>query len=331
LWDDSAAGAQVGVTQTIPSAVTNGLFTVELNASGQITSGTIFNGEARWLALAVRCPSGSGGYTALNPRQRMTPAPMAFALPGFYTQENATSPNVIGGYSGNVISPTWVGAMIAGGGNSTLPNKAWTNYAAIGGGRGNTASGSVAAIGGGTSNIASGERATVSGGYENTASGPFATVPGGIQAAASHYGEMAYASGYFAPSGFGEAQTSLYVMRIQTTNAIATEMFLDGTAASQRITIANNRVLTFDILVVGTNINNGNSAGYRLAGAIKNIGGTTLFIGTPGQVIFGEDNPAWDAIVEADNTNDALVVKVVGVGGQDIRWVASVRTVEVAY
>ena len=29
-----------------------------------------FNGDARWIAIKVRCPAGSGGYTELTPRQR---------------------------------------------------------------------------------------------------------------------------------------------------------------------------------------------------------------------------------------------------------------------
>ena len=79
LWDALTLGAQVGNTQTIASAVTNGLFTVQLNAGGQITTGTSFNGDARWLASAVRCPNGTGSYTVLNPRQALTPAPRVCA------------------------------------------------------------------------------------------------------------------------------------------------------------------------------------------------------------------------------------------------------------
>lgn len=182
LWDD--VGAQVGNTQTVPSAVTNGLFTVQLNSSGQITTGTAFNGDARYLGLSVKC-TGDGGVTALNPRQQLTPAPMAFALPGLYTQQNSISPNVIGGYSGNVITPTLYGATISGGGLSAFPNRVWANYATVGGGASNTASGDAATIGGGYNNAVSSFVATVGGGTQNSANGSYATVPGGLSNSAT--------------------------------------------------------------------------------------------------------------------------------------------------
>ncbi len=73
LWDDATAGAQIGVTQTVSSlSVSNGLFTTLLDFGAGA-----FNGSARWLAIGVRCPAGSGGYTALAPRQALTPAPYA--------------------------------------------------------------------------------------------------------------------------------------------------------------------------------------------------------------------------------------------------------------
>lgn len=362
LWDALAAGPQYGATQTVSSlVVASGLFSTTLDFGAGATN--YFTGTARYLAIAVRCPAGSGVYTALNPRETLTPAPYAFALPGLYTQPNSTSPNVIGGYSGNFISSTVVAATISGGGASANANIVTADYGTIGGGKGNivstedatigggrlnnasgigaatiaggvgnTASGSVATVGGGTSNFASGERAAIAGGFANTASGAFSSVPGGYYTSASHYGEMAYASGFFFPGASGNAQTSTYVLRNTTADATPTELFLDGSAV--RLTIPISRVVTFDILVVGVNISGGsagNSAGYRLAGAIKNIGGATTFIGTPNQTVFGEDNASWDATVVADNTNDALVVQVTGAGTANIRWVASVRTVEVAY
>jgi hypothetical protein len=202
LWDAASGDAQVGLTQSLTSTVTNGLFTVELNVSGQITSGTAFNGDARWLASAVACPSG-GALTALNPRQKLTPAPMAFALPGLYTYQNTTSPNLIGGYSGNVISNTVVGGTIGGGGTSGNPNRVWGNYATVGGGANNTASELYAMVGGGQTNTASNLNTTVGGGLYNTASGYIATIGGGINNAAS--GQYATIGGgfYNTASGIG--------------------------------------------------------------------------------------------------------------------------------
>jgi hypothetical protein len=467
LWSDAASlGSQVGTTVTVSSVnVTNGLFTAPIDFGANA-----FTGDARYLGIAVNCGS---GLTTFASRQALTPAPMALALPGLYTQQNGTSPNLIGGYSGNIISPTVLGGTISGGGLSGAENKVWANYATIGGGRGNTASGNVSAIGGGrantasgtgayiggggydgtntggnqalgnasmiggglgniipvtgayatvsggydntashlaatvsggngnsasgdhatvgggeaniasgsnatvgggkgntasdwyatvgggyqntasnylyatvgggdsnsasgdaatvgggASNTASGTSATVGGGQANTASGAYSTVPGGFTVSASHWGEMAYTSTYIANSG--DAQTSVYVLSNNTTGITQTELFLDPWA-TQRITLANNRTLTFDILIVARS-STGSSAGYRIQGVIKNVGGTTSFIGgAPATTVLGEDVPAWDAVAQADDTNDALVIKVTGAASTSIYWVATVRTAEVAY
>ena len=55
LWDAASGGAQIGSTQTQTNvSVVNGLFTISNLDFG---SGA-FNGEARWLNIAVRCPAG---------------------------------------------------------------------------------------------------------------------------------------------------------------------------------------------------------------------------------------------------------------------------------
>ena len=75
VWDAVILGAQVGITQTqISLAVNNGLFTTQLDFGA-----AAFEGSARWLSIAVRCPAGSGSYTMLTPRQALTPAPYANA------------------------------------------------------------------------------------------------------------------------------------------------------------------------------------------------------------------------------------------------------------
>lgn len=84
LYDAATLGAQIGVTVTVSDAlVTNGLFNVELDF------GTgVFGGGARWLEIEVRPGASSGAYTILTPRQELTPAPYASALPNVYTDES---------------------------------------------------------------------------------------------------------------------------------------------------------------------------------------------------------------------------------------------------
>ena len=73
LWDAASGGAQLGSTQSRAGvSLSNGLFTVPDLDFGN----TAFDGDARWLAIAVKC-TGDGDYTDFSPRQRLTPTPYA--------------------------------------------------------------------------------------------------------------------------------------------------------------------------------------------------------------------------------------------------------------
>jgi hypothetical protein len=71
VWNANSGGAQQGATfatNTLP--VTNGYFVATLDF------GNVFDGNARWLEIAVRT-NGGAGFTVLSPRQPLTPAPYA--------------------------------------------------------------------------------------------------------------------------------------------------------------------------------------------------------------------------------------------------------------
>lgn len=73
LWDADVGGNQLGSTLTHHDVeVVDGLFDVLLDFGADP-----FDGDARWLEVAVRVPAGSGPYTTLSPRQELTPVPYA--------------------------------------------------------------------------------------------------------------------------------------------------------------------------------------------------------------------------------------------------------------
>src|SRR6266850_1035809 len=81
LYDSLSAGAQVGNAATNTTvAVTNGLFSVSVDFGA-----SAFNGQARWMEIAVRKDTNSP-YTVLAPRQPVTAAPYALSA------GNLTSP-----------------------------------------------------------------------------------------------------------------------------------------------------------------------------------------------------------------------------------------------
>jgi len=157
----------------------------------------------RPLSLGIKV----GADPEISPRTPMAAAAYARALPGMYTffREDFLnrSHNVIGGAANNIVGEGVVGATIGGGGGfstspipisfAPTPNSVLHDFATVGGGQSNTASGSRATVGGGERNSASGGSATIGGGESNTASGILATVPGG--AGNSAKGRESFAAG----------------------------------------------------------------------------------------------------------------------------------------
>jgi hypothetical protein len=122
LWDSSGTGVppiggtQVGTTEPVLGlAVTDGLFSYPLNATGAFGDDA-FNGQRRYLAIAVRCPAGGGAYTPLAPRQLLTAAPYALSLrPGaiISSSQNSTLLRVV-----NSSDAGTLGSAISARGNS---------------------------------------------------------------------------------------------------------------------------------------------------------------------------------------------------------------------
>lgn len=78
LFDAGTGGVQIGATQTLSAvALSQGVFAVELNGGGEFGTAA-FDGSDRWLDIAVRCPAGTGSWSApFAPRQKLTSAPNA--------------------------------------------------------------------------------------------------------------------------------------------------------------------------------------------------------------------------------------------------------------
>ena len=194
LWDSQSNGTQAGGPQGPQVvAVANGLFTVVLNGGSQFGL-SAFDGSERWLQAAVQC-AGDGSAVTLS-RQRLTAAPYALALPGLWVQRNATSPNLIGGFSANTIITTSFGSVIGGGGSAGSPNTIDGSHSVIAGGSRNTINSSDDSfIGGGFSNTvtAASHEGTIGGGGGNSVSGDHAAIFAGI--GNTTYGDESFIGG----------------------------------------------------------------------------------------------------------------------------------------
>jgi hypothetical protein len=103
LFDAAVGGAAVGTPVTANGiVVTQGLFASVLDFGP-----AAFAGQGRWVQVEVK-PAGGGSYTALTPRQELTPAPYAL----FSSRTDPANLTVLN--ASNLTSGTVPGARLAG-------------------------------------------------------------------------------------------------------------------------------------------------------------------------------------------------------------------------
>jgi len=244
---------------------------------------------------------------------------------------SGSGPGFIFGGTGNVTSAAF--ATIAGGANNAV-----SGNGAFATGREHTVSGRDAFVGGydhtvsaqygfaaGLTNTVTGTYGAAYGRLNEVPTNSFASLAGGQGASARFAYGQTLASQSFAATG--DAQTSVLVARVQTTDATPTALTIAGTT---RISIPTDTTYCFSALVVARRTDADNeSAGYKIEGVIDNNAGTTALVGSPTVTVLGEDTAAWDVAASADNTNDALQITVTGENAKTIRWVGRVTLVEV--
>ncbi len=236
--------------------------------------------------------------------------------------------SVVGGGFANAAV---LSGAVVGGGSS---NRAQGTYAVIAGGKNNQTNGSgFATVSGGLFNQASGYTGVVSGGSYNLASGEGSSIAGGTYGRASYSSQQAMAGGRFAATG--DAQTSLYVYREQTTSAATVTLRTDP--FDRGVRVALNQALAFDILVVarndGTSTINTEMASFQLKGLIANTAGAFSVVGVPIKTVIAATAGAasWDVNAVASLVYAGLAINANGAAGVNIRWVATVRTSEVSW
>jgi hypothetical protein len=228
------------------------------------------------------------------------------------------------------------------------------DWSFVGGGQKGVASGFQSTIGGGFNQTASGANATAMGGYGNTASALYSTVGGGVgnlaNSAAStvfggYFGTTRSINGYTAfPSCYipvanalGVSQAGLLVLGIQTTDATATVLRSDTTAAgsTNQVILPNNSAYYFRGEVVAGVTGGGNTKGWYVEGVIKRGSGvgTTALVGTPTVTSNYADAGAstWALTATADTTNGGLAITFTGQAATTIRCVAQICTTEMTY
>lgn len=233
---------------------------------------------------------------------------------------------ILSGLSQNISGTTGVSAILAGTGNQIDQGI----YNAIIASSNSTNSGSllcsiISALNSTISSAAA--RAVILSGQNHQITAPGAVIAGGSEGKADKTGQHVQANGKF--SANGDAQTSTFVLRRQTTNGTQTEIFLDGSSA--RMTLANDTSWAFSILITARRTDADNeSAAFKIEGGIdrQTNAASTALVAAITKTVLARDNAAWDVDAQADTTNGALVIKVTGEAAKTINWVARVTLVE---
>lgn len=106
-----------------------------------------------------------------------------------------------------------------------------------------------------------------------------------------------------------------------TTDDTETELFISGISGN-RFTVQRDSTVSFVLQVIARDLTNSDGAVYHRRGAIKNSGGNITLI-QQADLTFEQDS-AWDLVLEADNTNEAMAIKVVGEASNSVKWVARI-------
>jgi len=148
-------------------------------------------------------------------------------------------------------------------------------------------------------------------------------------------GQFAFSGEQF--SSLGDSQTSIYVLRSDTTDATPEAMATDGPNTTRNTTnqviLPNNSAYAFHgTIVARQQASQGTAtAAWKVEGLIRREGsaGTTVLVNSATTIL--DNTPAWGMALSADTTNGGLKIEVTGAAATNIRFVATIHTSEVTY
>jgi hypothetical protein len=318
------------------------------SAATDVASGTysVIAGGASNVASGSFSFVGGGGFTTAANRNTAS-GDFSSVVGGIRNTASATQSAVVGG-SVNTASNT---SAFVGAGSS---NNNSGDSAFIGSGYQNTNSGYMAFIGtcfqstntgshsgivAGRSNNASANYSFIGGGFGNVANGFASVIAGGF------YGTSRSIEGFQsfpacnAPitSTAGVSQAGLLILGVETTNATATVLRSNTSAAStnNQVILPNNSAYYVKGSIIANVTGGGNTKSWDFIATIKRgaNAASTAIVGAVALNVQAADAGAstWIAAITADTTNGGLAVTCTGQASTTIRWVAKLETTEVTY
>ena len=154
----------------------------------------------------------------------------------------------------------------------------------------------------------------------------------GLFSCTSRYAEQAWATGSFnVPNN--THQSSDFILWNSTSNNTQTELYLNGTAATESLTLPNNSIIAANILTVGVELTTGVAAAFSEKSVlIENIGGvTTLLHQSNIAQLEHETNALLNIQISAGSSPSRLVVQVTGLAATNMRWMSYVKTNQILF
>ena len=240
--------------------------------------------------------------------------------------------SVVGG-STNTVTDNF--SSVVGGYSNNVSNTA----AGVFCGDTNTAGSSRVVVLGGSTNTASLTNASVLCGYANTANGDHGAVIGGRGGTNRGITGAVTSAASIIPvaNGAGFSQTSLLILGAVTTNATATVLRSNTSAATttNQVILPNNSGYVFQGTCIANVTGGSTTSGWKFEGVIKrgaNAASTTLVAAVTPTVIAQDVAAAtWVLAITADTTNGGIAVTVTGAAATTIRWVSRIETTEVTF
>ena len=347
-FTNSGTSASAVTTQ---SATMNGTTAVTLAASNaNIKVGQLITGTSITIFTYVAAISGTS-LTLSQAASGSSTSTLSFFTPhgvvvGGGNNQATGSYSFIGGggdagtaANRNVASGDW--SFVGGG----VKNVASGLGSFVGGGgytgasiQGNTSSGTGSAIIAGFNNNNSGYASSILGGATNTNNSDYATISGFYGTTRGIAGNNVFSAGGI-PVGatVGGSQTAIIVLGRQTTDATATVLCSNSSAAgsTNQIILPNNSAYYFKGSVIANVTGAANGASWSFEGAIMRgaNAASTVLMGTPAinRVAATAGATAWLIALTADTTNGGLAVTVTGAAATTIRFVAQISTTEVTF
>lgn len=220
--------------------------------------------------------------------------------------------SVVGGGNANAITASFYGVI--GGG--------WDNIITGSGGFGNHA----VIVGGAHHYIYAANYGAILYGENNEVTAEYGCA-NGHDAVARNHGELSFANGMIAVEG--DAQTSIVILKITTTDDTPTVMLLGDGGSTYAMDNDSTYLIENSIVARGSD---NFSTGWKQYGVMDRnaTAATTALVGTVTTTVIGDDNGgAWHCPMTANTTTGGPTITVQGEIGKTINWVAAMRLTKV--